>query len=193
MLNTVIFGPPGAGKGTQAKMAIDKFNLIHFSTGDMLRAERAAGTELGKKVAAIMDSGKLVSDEIVIAIIESKLDQNVKGGGFIFDGFPRTVAQAEALDNLLRSRNLKINCTVSLEVPEKELVIRLLNRAKQEGRADDTEAVIQERIREYHAKTKPVANHYSQQGKLKAIDGTGSVADIFGRISSILDASGNEA
>lgn len=187
MLNTVIFGPPGAGKGTQAAKIIEKYGLVHLSTGDMLRAERKAGTDLGNRVAEIMDAGKLVSDEIVIEIIESRVNDNPDSNGFIFDGFPRTVPQAEALDQLLSKHGIKIDCTVSLDVPEMELVQRLLKRAQDQGRADDTEDVIQERIREYHAKTKPVADYYAEQSKLRDVNGLGSIDDIFSRIAEVLD------
>ena len=187
MLNLVLFGPPGAGKGTQAKHIIEKYHLVHLSTGDMLRAEKAAGTELGKHITEIMDAGKLVSDQIVIELISLRLDNNPHSKGFIFDGFPRTVAQAKALDNLLKEKETSISTCVSVEVKEKELVKRLLNRAKEQGRVDDTQAVIEARIVEYQEKTLPVATYYEKQEKLHAINGTGTVDAIFARICKVLD------
>ncbi|MCB9231158.1 MAG: adenylate kinase [Bacteroidia bacterium] len=188
MLNIVLFGPPGAGKGTQAVNVIEKYKLMHLSTGDMLRAAKAAGTELGKRVAAIMDAGNLVSDEIVIALIEERLQQNPDAAGFIFDGFPRTIPQAEALDALLNANGNPINICVSMAVDEEELVTRLLKRAEDQGRADDTREVIQNRIKEYTNKTLPVASYYGKQGKLANINGIGSVEEIFERISAVLDS-----
>ena len=188
MLNIILFGPPGAGKGTQAARIIEQFGLAHLSTGDMLRSEIKAGTELGKEVEAIMASGKYVSDEIVIKIIDGKLGQHADAQGFIFDGFPRTVPQAEALDRLMAGRNLKIDAMVRMEVPQQELIQRLLKRAQEQGRADDNEESIQQRIQEYETKTLPVATYYEQQGKLQSVNGLGSVEEIFGRISDLLRA-----
>ncbi|MFN5370778.1 MAG: adenylate kinase [Bacteroidia bacterium] len=180
MLNLVLFGPPGAGKGTQSAMLVEKYSLNHLSTGDLLRGEIAAGTALGMEAKKLMDQGALVPDEIVIGMIRSKLDQNPGASGFIFDGFPRTVKQAEALDTLLKEKGTGITCMLALEVSEDELVKRLLNRGKDSGRSDDQdEAIIANRIREYNMKTAPLANYYSAQNKFKGINGIGEIDEIF--------------
>lgn len=185
MLNLVLFGPPGAGKGTQSENLINKYNLVHLSTGDILRNEIAQGTELGKQAKAVMDSGQLVSDEIVIGMIEHKLDANPNANGFIFDGFPRTAVQAEALDDLLQKKGTGISAMIALEVENEELVKRLLNRGKDSGRADDqNEGVIRTRIQEYNNKTLPLKTYYSEQAKFHSINGVGSVEQIF---KSIVD------
>ena len=150
MLNIVLFGPPGAGKGTQSQNLIEKYKLVHLSTGDILRSEIAAGTALGLEAKKLMDQGILVPDEVVIGMIDSKLNANKTAGGFIFDGFPRTIAQAEALDRLLAGHNEKISCMLSLRVTEEELTRRLLLRGAESGRPDDAnETVIRKRIHEY--------------------------------------------
>jgi adenylate kinase len=180
MLNIVLFGPPGAGKGTQSQNLINKYGLVHLSTGDLLRTEIARGTELGVKAKEIMDRGILVSDDIVIGMIENKLDANPSANGFIFDGFPRTKAQAEALDDLLQKKGTAISCMLALEVDEAELTRRLLERGKESGRADDRdEATIKKRIEEYNNKTLPLKEYYSAEGKFHSINGIGSVSDIF--------------
>lgn len=184
MLNLVLFGPPGAGKGTQSENLINKYNLVHLSTGDILRNEIANGTELGKQAKSVMDSGQLVSDEIVIGMIENKLDANQHAKGFIFDGFPRTAVQAEALDDLLQKKGTGISAMIALEVDNEELVKRLLNRGKDSGRADDqNESIIRTRIQEYNNKTLPLKNYYNAQGKFHSINGIGSVASIFNDIT----------
>lgn len=184
MLNLVLFGPPGAGKGTQSENLINKYNLVHLSTGDILRNEIANGTELGKQAKSVMDSGQLVSDEIVIGMIENKLDANPLAKGFIFDGFPRTAVQAEALDDLLQKKGTGISAMIALEVDNEELVKRLLNRGKDSGRADDqNESIIRTRIQEYNNKTLPLKNYYNAQGKFHSINGIGSVASIFNDIT----------
>ena len=188
MLNIVLFGPPGAGKGTQSERLISNYNLIHLSTGDILRSEVAAGTILGLEAKSIMDSGKLVPDEIVIGMINSKLSANANAPGFIFDGFPRTAAQAVALDKLLEEKNTAITVMLALEVSEEELVKRLLNRGAVSGRADDmNQTVIRNRIIEYNNKTYPLKEYYSAQGKYHAINGIGSVDNIFNGLCQVID------
>ena len=180
MLNIVLFGPPGAGKGTQSENLINKYGLVHLSTGDILRSEIARGTSLGRKAKEIMDRGELVGDDIVIGMIESKLDENTSAKGFIFDGFPRTAAQAVALDDLLQKKGTGISGMLALEVNDEELVNRLLQRGKNSGRADDqNQEVIRRRIQEYNNKTLPLKNYYSEQGKFHSIDGIGSIDEIF--------------
>jgi adenylate kinase len=180
MLNLVLFGPPGAGKGTQSEKLISKYGLVHLSTGDILRSEIARGTDLGRKAKAVMDSGALVGDEIVIGMIETKLDDNVKAKGFIFDGFPRTTAQAVALDDLLQKKGTGISGMLALEVGDEELVKRLLLRGKDSGRPDDKdENVIRKRIQEYNNKTLPLKKYYSEQGKFHSVHGIGSIEEIF--------------
>lgn len=187
MLNIVLFGPPGAGKGTQSQNLINKYGLIHLSTGDLLRNEISQNSELGLKAREIMDRGELVSDEIVIGMIEKKVDSNPSARGFIFDGFPRTKAQAEALDDLLQKKGTAISCMIALEVDDAELTRRLLDRGKDSGRADDqNEGVIRNRINEYNNKTLPLKEYYSEQGKFHSISGIGSISDIFKNICSRL-------
>jgi adenylate kinase len=188
MLNIVLFGPPGCGKGTQSEKLIAKYQLVHLSTGDILRAEIANQTKLGVEAKAFMDKGALVPDEVVIGMIASKLDANKSAKGFIFDGFPRTPAQADALDKMLAERKLSIGCMLSLEVEHQELVNRLLNRGKTSGRSDDQNPeIIDNRIKEYHAKTAPVIKFYEAQGKFYGIQGMGTIDEIFGRLSNVID------
>ncbi|WP_183563733.1 adenylate kinase [Mucilaginibacter sp. SP1R1] len=187
MLNLVLFGPPGAGKGTQSQKLIEKHGLIHLSTGDLLRGEISQGTELGLEAKKLMDEGTLVPDEVVIGMISNKLDANKDAKGFIFDGFPRTVAQAEALDGLLDSKGESISRMVALEVGDDELENRLLLRGKDSGRPDDANPeVIRKRIKEYNDKTAPVAGFYKKQDKFKSINGIGSIEQIFGAIDKII-------
>jgi adenylate kinase len=200
MLNLVLFGPPGAGKGTQSENLIQKYNLVHLSTGDLLRSQIAAGTELGLRAKQLMDQGLLVPDEVVIGMIETKLQENQSvaatawadrsNGGFIFDGFPRTVRQAIALDQLLDQHNTKINIMIALVVDSEELTRRLLLRGQTSGRPDDqNEELIRRRVNEYNDKTAPVADYYSQQGKFAAIDGIGEIDTIFKEICHQIDES----
>ena len=188
MLNLVLFGPPGAGKGTQSQKLIDKYHLVHLSTGDMLRSEIAAGTELGLRAKTLMDQGILVPDEVVIGMIGGQLQRNQNAAGFIFDGFPRTVPQAEALDRLLAEHGTEISFMIALEVSEEELTKRLLNRGLTSGRPDDRdEDLIRKRVQEYVTKTAPVANYYGGQNKFYAISGIGTIEGIFDEICAIID------
>jgi len=189
MLNLVLFGPPGAGKGTQSQKLIEKYGLIHLSTGDLLRGEITQGTALGLEAKKLMDKGILVPDEVVIGMISNKLDANKAAKGFIFDGFPRTVAQAAALDSLLETKETAISGMIALEVNDAELEHRLLLRGKDSGRPDDANPeVIQKRIKEYNDKTAPVAEFYKNQNKFKSINGIGSVDEIFNSICAVIDA-----
>jgi adenylate kinase len=188
MLNIVLFGPPGAGKGTQSQKLIDRYNLVHLSTGDLLRAEIAGGTKLGLAAKSIMDNGDLVSDEIVIGMIANKLDNSHDVNGFIFDGFPRTVAQAQALDELLNEKGTAITAMLSLEVDDEELTKRLLLRGQQSGRADDAnEEVIKNRIQEYNNKTAPLKQYYQHKGKAHAVPGIGEIDTIFIMLTRIIN------
>ena len=187
MLNLVLFGPPGAGKGTQSQLLIDKYKLIHLSTGDLLRNEISNGTALGLEAKKIMDDGQLVPDEVVIGMISNKLDENPDAKGFIFDGFPRTVEQAQALDNLLESKEESICGMIALIVEETELEKRLLFRGKESGRPDDANVeIIRKRILEYKSKTTPVANYYDEQGKLTSIQGVGGIEEIAESIDNVI-------
>ncbi len=180
MLNIVLFGPPGAGKGTQSEKLIAKYQLVHLSTGDIFRANIKGATELGTLAKSYMDKGQLVPDEVTIRMLESEVNKNTNAKGFIFDGFPRTQAQAQALDNLLKSRNTSITMMLALEVEEAELKKRLLLRGIDSGRADDQNPdVIQKRIDVYNNETSPVKDFYSAQGKYKGINGIGEIEEIF--------------
>lgn len=188
MLNIVIFGPPGSGKGTQSENLIARYGLKHLSTGDMLRAEKASGSALGNKVAEIMASGMLVSDDIVNEIVKSQIQTHAGHvPGFIFDGYPRTNEQASTLDGYLSEAGTAVTVTLFLDVPKDELVRRLLQRAIEKGRADDTEEVIEARVVEYNTKTLSVAGLYKAQGKLHMVNGLGTVDEIFGRLTAIID------
>ena len=177
-MNIILLGAPGSGKGTQAAFLIEKHGLTHLSTGDMLRAEIAAGSDLGKQAKAIMESGQLVSDEIVIAMIAARLGDK----GALFDGFPRTIAQAEALDKLLAGRGSQIDCVIELQVDNEEIVKRMLAR----GRSDDNEETIRNRLKVFEAQTKPLIAYYEAQGKLRSIDGSGELDAIRARIEAAL-------
>jgi adenylate kinase len=183
MLNLVLFGPPGSGKGTQSAKLIEQYRLVHLSTGDILRGEIAAKTPLGLEAKKKMDKGELVTDEIVIGMISNKLDQNTGCKGFIFDGFPRTTAQAEALETLLKGKGTDISVMLALEVEKQELIDRLLNRGKDSGRADDQDlAVIENRISVYNRETAIVMNYYKARNKFQSIHGMGSIDEIFTRL-----------
>ncbi|HWZ22905.1 MAG TPA: adenylate kinase [Cytophagaceae bacterium] len=189
MLNIVLFGPPGAGKGTQSEKLIVKYNLVHLSTGDLFRKHLGEGTELGKLAQKYMNEGKLVPDEVVIGMVEQKIKDNPTANGVIFDGFPRTVPQAEALDKLLNAQNTPISGMVALEVEEEELKKRIRERGKTSGRVDDQEEEkINTRIRVYMDETIPVAKFYEKQGKYYAIKGIGAVEEIFHNICAKIDS-----
>jgi len=183
MLNIALFGPPGAGKGTQSKMLIEKYNLVYISTGDILRQEIAEGTELGLKAKDIIEKGGLASDEIIVQIIERKIKMNPDVNGFLFDGFPRTYVQAYILEGLLLKLKTQLNCMLSLEVPKKMLIERMLERGKTSGRADDNLEVIQKRLEEYENKTVPVIDFYKEKNTYIPIKGTGTIDDVFNRLT----------
>ena len=188
MLNIVLFGPPGAGKGTQSQKLIAQYNLVHLSTGDLLRAQIAQGTELGLTAKKLMDEGLLVPAAVVIGMIGSALETNPQTGGFIFDGFPRTVAQAESLDRLMAAHHTRIGCMIALEVQEEELVTRLLERGRTSNRPDDQdETKIRRRVKVYNTETAQVAGYYAAQQKFHALNGIGPIDDIFGQICGLID------
>ncbi len=187
-MNIVLFGPPGAGKGTQSKFLMERYGLEHLSTGDLLRAEIHAETPLGLQAQELMSAGELVPDDVVVGMIRNRLQDNPKSKGFIFDGFPRTRAQAEALDATLVKLGSGITVMLALEVEEEELVKRLLGRGATSGRPDDkSEEVVRKRIREYENKTAPLKEYYEGQGKLRRINGMGSIADITARLMKAID------
>jgi len=189
MFNLILFGPPGSGKGTQSEKLIAKYGLKHLSTGDLLRSEIAQQTALGIEAKKVMDKGELVPDEVVIGMISSAIDNNESVRGFLFDGFPRTAAQAEALDKLLELKKTTIAVMLALEVGEEELVKRLMKRGETSGRSDDTnESVIRARITEYHKKTTAVADYYKQFDKVTMIKGEGSIDEIFNSLSNEIDS-----
>jgi len=188
MFNLILFGPPGSGKGTQSEKLIAKYGLKHLSTGDLLRSEISQQTPLGKEAQNFMDKGQLVPDEVVIGMISSALDGNPNAKGFLFDGFPRTAAQAEALDRLLELKKAPIAVMLALEVSEAELIKRLLKRGETSGRSDDNnENVIRARINEYHNKTAIVADYYKQFEKVEMVKGEGSIDEIFERLCKEID------
>lgn len=188
MINLVLFGPPGAGKGTQALYLSKTYRLIHLSTGDILREEIASGTPLGLMVNKIISRGELVPDEMVIELIREKLEKNPESNGFLFDGFPRTVPQAKELDKLLVHYGRNVSAMLSLEVEKEELILRLLNRGITSGRSDDANrAVIENRIQVYIEKTEPLIKYYKNAGKYESINGTGSVEEITERLKRCID------
>ncbi|WP_018630561.1 adenylate kinase [Niabella aurantiaca] len=188
MFNLILFGPPGSGKGTQSDRLVEKYGLVHLSTGNLLRSEIAEKTPLGIEAKNFMDKGQLVPDEVVIGMIDNSLEQHKDAKGFLFDGFPRTAHQAKALDKLLELKRTAIHSVLALEVSEEELVKRLLERGKTSGRSDDTnESVIRNRFSVYQNETAPVAEHYKALHKFKAIPGEGSVEDISNALSTQID------
>jgi len=189
MFNLILFGPPGSGKGTQSEKLIARYGFKHLSTGDLLRAEIANKTPLGIEAKSLMDKGQLVPDEVVIGMIDSALDANPGVPGFLFDGFPRTTAQAVALDNLLKLRQSKIGVVLFLQVPDEELISRLMNRAKTSGRSDDADdSVLRKRLDVYKRDTLPVAEHYGKQEIVVLVEGVGSIDEIFSRLEREIDA-----
>ena len=188
MTNLILFGPPGSGKGTQAAKLIDKYHLVHISTGDLFRYEMSNDTPLGLKAKAFMAEGKLVPDEVTIGMLRNKVEAHPEAKGFIFDGFPRTIPQAEALDALLQSMETDINGLIALEVDDEEIVSRILNRGKSSGRADDNdESIIRNRIQVYNDSTTPVFDYYAQYEKSHSIPGVGSINEIFERLCTVID------
>jgi adenylate kinase len=190
MLNLILFGPPGSGKGTQASKIAEKYQLLHLSTGDMLRAELKGETELGLEAKKYIDGGNLVPDEVIIGMINKKIDATLSEvQGYLFDGFPRTLAQAEALDQLLADKGTRIAQVLALEVSEEEITRRILERGKDSGRADDRdESIIRNRFRVYLDETAPVAGHYGAQNCLSNLQGEGSIDEIFSSLSEAIDA-----
>ncbi len=184
----ILLGPPGAGKGTQAKHIADRYNYLHISTGDLLRHEIAAGSELGRKAAELINRGDLVPDEVVENMIRNKITGNQDVKGFLFDGFPRTIAQAEVLDSMLKEFNGKVDAVLSITLPDEMVFERILHRARIEGRKDDTDRnIIANRISNYHEKTEPLVNYYKGKGNYREVDGNDTIESVFRNIASILD------
>ena len=185
-MKLILLGGPGAGKGTQAAKLREHFGIPHVSTGEVLREARAAGTEFGMKAGEYMDAGKLLPDDIILGIIDEKLASSDMKNGFLFDGFPRTIPQAEGLDEMLAQRGLELDAVVSIEVPDVAVIDRLLKRAEVEGRSDDNRETIESRLRVYYEQTEPLKEYYGRRGCLKPVDGVGTVEDIFDRIKAVL-------
>lgn len=190
MFNLVIFGAPGSGKGTQSENLINHYGLFHISTGDVLRSHIKGGTELGKTASAYINEGKLIPDELMIDILENVLEENPEktAKGVIFDGFPRTIEQAKALKKMLEKRNANVNIVIGLDVPEDELVTRLLKRGQESGRSDDNLETIKKRLDVYHNQTSPLREYYINEGNYAAINGLGSIEQIFEDIKAAIDA-----
>lgn len=186
MLNLIIFGPPGSGKGTQSIKLAEKFNLTHISTGDIFRSEIKEKTALGLKVQGIIERGELVSDDLLVDLLRSAMNKSEGKDGFLFDGYPRTIQQAHDLEELLGEVNGKVDKVLALDVPDEELMDRLLKRAQLEGRKDDTAEVIANRLQVYHGQTKPLMNHYKTQGKLEIVNGVGSIDSIFESLCDVI-------
>lgn len=189
MFNLILFGPPGSGKGTQSVKIAEKYNLVHISTGDIFRREIKNQSALGIKVQGIIEKGELVPDDLLVDILRSALQQAGSPAGFVFDGFPRTIRQAGDLDKLLAETGEKVSLVLALEVDEEEVVTRLLKRALLEGRKDDTEDVIRNRMKVYHSQTHPLMEYYEKQGKFISLHGVGSVDEIFAGICKKIDKS----
>ena len=187
MLNIVIFGAPGSGKGTQSARIVEKYGINHISTGDVLRAEIKAGTELGKTAKGYIDQGQLLPDALIIDILASTLDSFKESKGVIFDGFPRTIAQAEALKKMLAERGQEVSVMLDLDVPEDELMTRLIKRGQESGRADDNEETIKKRVVVYHSQTSPLIDWYKNEGKYLLIQGVGTMEGIFAEIGDAID------
>ena len=188
MFNLILFGPPGSGKGTQSDKLVEKYGLIHLSTGNLLREEIAAKTPLGIEAQSFMDKGQLVPDEVVIGMIDNSLEHHKEAQGFLFDGFPRTAAQAKALDKLLELKKTNITAVLALDVNEEELIKRLLNRGKTSGRSDDSdELVIRKRLAVYNNETAPVADHYKKAKKYQFVKGEGTIDEIFSSLCEVID------
>ena len=187
MLNIVIFGAPGSGKGTQSERIVEKYGINHISTGDVLRAEIKNGTELGKTAKGYIDQGQLIPDELMIDILASVFDSFIDSKGVIFDGFPRTIAQAEALKKMLAERGQDVSVMVDLDVPEEELMVRLIKRGKDSGRADDNEETIKKRLHVYHSQTAPLIDWYKNEKKYQHINGLGTMEGIFAEICEAVD------
>ncbi len=188
MINIVLFGKPGAGKGTQAEFLKGKYNLTHLSTGDIFRYNIKNNTQLGQLAKTFMDKGDLVPDEVTIQMLQSEVDKNPQSAGFLFDGFPRTIAQAEALDRFLETKGQNVTATVALEADDEILVQRLLERGKTSGRPDDQdEEKIRNRYQEYNEKTAPLMHYYDAQGKFHAVNGIGSIEEVTERLSQVID------
>ncbi len=188
MLNLILFGPPGAGKGTHACRLVEKYNLVHFSTGDIFRNEIKNQTELGLKAKQHMDKGELVPDQVVIGMLFSEMDKFPGVNGYVFDGFPRTLVQAEIFNEMLEKRNIPVSMVISLEVPDEELIRRLVNRGLESNRTDDTEEVIRQRLVVYNNQTKPLLNFYTKQNVLHTVHGLGTIDDIFAQVCKTVDA-----
>ena len=188
MFNLILFGPPGSGKGTQSEKIIEKFHLVHLSTGDLLRSQIAQQTTLGLEAKKLMDKGQLVPDEVVVGMISTALEENPQAKGFLFDGFPRTAAQAQALDSLLEIKKTPVKVMLALDVSEDELVKRILKRGQSSGRSDDTdETIIAARVAEYKNKTEAVADYYRKSDKVVMVPGEGSIDEIFARLSAEIE------
>ncbi len=188
MLNLILFGPPGSGKGTQAAKLVEKYGLVHISTGDLFRYEMGNDTPLGRQAKAYIEKGQLVPDEITVGMLRNKVERHPDARGFIFDGFPRTIAQAEALDALLAEKGSAVSALIMLDVDEEEIVKRILNRAKTSGRSDDAdENVIRRRIEVYHQETSPVFDYYARRGRAYKVEGVGEIEEIFGRLCQLVE------